>query len=145
MNLLRRPEVCLLLAAVVAGLVWVAVTQWRPSGPDIPSRGTGNVDDLQVTRALWSTDGSHHRLRVEFIANHRSPGAIEVQPPAVRLMDAANADVPVFFSPGSFPPALPPGTPAASWIEFWLTDAQARGPLTFELGGRQVPIQPAGG
>ncbi|MFN0128315.1 MAG: hypothetical protein ACKV19_16705 [Verrucomicrobiales bacterium] len=146
MNPLRRPELWLLLVLVAAGLVWVAVTQSGSRSPESFSRsadGSGMVDDLQVTRTQWTPDGTHRRLRVEFTAENRTTEALDVAPPSVRLLDAAGAEVPLFFVPGAFPPALAPGTRSASWIEFWLTEHQARDSMTLVVEGRRVLIAPA--
>lgn len=148
MNPLRRPELWLLLVLVMAGLTWVAVTQSRSRSPEtsgLSAGGSGMVDDLEITRTQWTPDGTHRRLRVEFTAENRAAEALDVSPPTVRLLDASGAEIPVFFVPGAFPPALAPGTRSASWIEFWLTDPQARSSMTFIVHGRRVSIASATG
>jgi len=148
MTLRCRPEVWVLLALVAAGLVWVAADQ-RPkarsnSGSEAADAGMGaGVQDLRLYRTAMVPDGAHRRLRIEFTARHGAAEPLDVRPPAARLLDASGAELPPFFAPGAFPPALPPGTTAASWMEYWLTPAQAEGPLTFQLAGAQIPVPTA--
>ena len=149
MSLFRRAEVWGLLALVLAGLAWVGVDQWRRR-PDLSgdgsTRAASAVHDLRITRATLAPHGRHRRLRVEFTARHDQSAPLAVAPPTVRLLDPAHREIPVFFAPGDFPPALPPGPAAASWIEFWLTEAQASEPLTFEVGGNRISVpSPASG
>lgn len=148
MILRRRPEIAVLLAVVLAGLVWVAVDQRarHHDQDDLSGQNAGAVArELKITQVRVLPDGSHRRLRLEFTARHEASAPIEVRSPGVRLLDAAGAEVPVFFAPGDFPPALAPGATSASWIEFWLTEPQAAGPLTLEVAGRRtrVPDAPA--
>lgn len=145
MSLLRRPEIAVLLAVVLAGLVWVAVDQRArhhghgdASGQDAGA-GAG-VRELQITRVRVLPDGSHRRMRLDFTARHEASAPVEVRSPHVRLLDSTEAEVPAFFAPGEFPPTLAPGATAASWIEFWLTESQAAGPLTFEVAGRRIRV-----
>jgi hypothetical protein len=145
MRLFRRAEVWGLLALVLAGLAWVSIDQWRQrSGSTSTTSGRPGaiVHDLRITRAALTPHGSHFQLRIEFTARHEQAAPLEVGPPAVRLFDAAGREMPVFFAPGAFPTALPPGAVAASWIEFWLTNAQAASPLTLEVGGCQTSVSP---
>ena len=137
MSVLRRPEVIVLLALVMAGLGWVAWSR-RPQ----PAATPATVSELTIVRAVATRDGAHQRLRVEFSVRHSLPQAVEVRAPTVRLLDRAEATVPEFFRPGEFPPALPPGPPAASWVEFWLSEGQAAGPLTLEVAGARVEVRP---
>jgi hypothetical protein len=143
MRLFRRAEVWGLLALVLAGLAWVSIDQWRrQSGSTGHTSGRPGaiVHDLRITRTALTPHGSHRQLRIEFTARHDQSAPLEVGPPAVRLFGAGGREMPVFFAPGASPPALPPGAVAASWIEFWVADAQAAGPLTLELGGCQTSV-----
>lgn len=143
MTLLRRPEVCVLLAIVLAGLVWVALDQRSRGSGSTPASDTNpatRVLDLRISRAEMVADGSHRRLLIDFSARHEAADSLEVRSPTVRLLDAADSEVPSFFVPGAFPPALPPGPVAASWMEFWLTEAQAAGPLTLDLAGHRIRV-----
>lgn len=139
MSVWRRVEVWGLMALVAAGLIWVASSHWRMGREDA---GDGNsvIRQLQLTRAQVTPHASHCQLRVEFTASNTGPTAFEVRPPGVRLLDASGGDLPLFFAPGAFPPALAPGQTGASWCEFWLTAAQAVGPLTLEVGGRRTKV-----
>jgi len=138
MNFWRRPEIWILAVLIAGGLGWVVHSQ-RAHRRSAEVTGTG-LRDVHVIQATLSREGTHQRLRVEFTARHDAAEPLEVASPAVRLLDATGAEMPPFFAPGAFPPALAPGAPAASWMEFWLTDSQARAPLSLEVAGQRVPV-----
>jgi hypothetical protein len=111
MTLLRRPEVCVLLAIVIAGLIWVVVDQRsrdrETSAASVGGRAAG-VRDFAISRADMAVDGSHRRLRLEFTARHEGSAPLEVRSPVVRLLDAAGHEVPAFLSPAPFLPHCRP-------------------------------------
>jgi hypothetical protein len=138
MNALRRPEVVVLFAAVLVAIGWVVYDSSRRThfGP-----GDQAVRQIEITKVQVTQDGTHRRLRVELVAVNPGSTPLEMRPPAVRLLDASGAQVPEFFQPGVFPPALPPATKAASWLEYWLTENQLAAPLRLEIDGQQVAVK----
>lgn len=143
MNVLRRVEVWGLLVLVAAGLIWVAVDHKRRQGGDgdAGADGPSAIRNLRVTHTRITPHAAHRQLRIEFTATNTGPEPFETRAPGVRLIDAAGNELPHFFAPGAFPPALAPGAAGASWGEFWLTAAQVAGPLTLEVGGRRTEVR----
>jgi hypothetical protein len=136
MNALRRPEVIVLLALVVAGMGWVIFDQSRKWRKDSLSRG----HEIEFTKVESIPDGSARRLRIEVTGVNAGDAPLEFHAPTVRLLDASGSVVPEFFQPGVFPPALPPKVKASTTIEFWIAESQAGGLFELEVDGRRWPV-----
>jgi hypothetical protein len=137
MNALKRPEVIVLLALVLAGLGWVALDLGKKWPAGRPAGG----HEIEITKVESFPEGLHRRLRLEVTGINAGAVPLEFRAPTVRLLDANGATIPEFFQPGVFPPALPPGVKATTAVEFWLPEAQADGALELEIDGRRWPVR----
>ncbi len=140
MRIFQRFEVWLLLIA--GGIaVW-----WSFSGGPNPAE-TGPVAEinadspLQLRRCTLERDFGNARLDLEVRYKNASPRPLSMQPPDVRLINAAGKDVPPFILPVERPPSVEAGTTGDIRLRFWLEKADLAGALTLEIRGQKLEIK----
>lgn len=136
MNVLRRPEVMVLLALVAGGLAWVLWTRPAPEPAEAAPAGAG----VKIEGVTVHPENGHLRVRVAFSAFHAGAEPLPAGAPAVVLRRADGRPVPEFFSPGSFPPELAPGARSATAVEYWLPAEAAGQTLMLEALGERLEI-----
>lgn len=140
MHLFKRFEVWLLLVTGVIAVWWSLQTDSTPvdDGPmaemkaDIP---------LQLRRCTLERDFGNARLDLEIRYKNTSPRPLFMQPPDVRLINAAGKDVPPFILPVEKPANIEAQTTSDIRLRFWLEKADLAGALTLEIRGQKLEVK----
>lgn len=140
MKLLQRFEVWLLLIAGGIAVWWSFQTEGRPD-LDAPVAALNAEAPLQLRRCTLERDFGNARLDLEFRYKNASPRPLSMQPPDVRLINAAGKDVPLFILPTERPPSVEAQTSADLRLRFWLEKADLAGPLTLEIRGQTLEVK----
>ncbi|HEY1048560.1 MAG TPA: hypothetical protein VGE39_02350 [Prosthecobacter sp.] len=140
MRIFQRFEVWLLLIA--AGVaVWFSFKADAPSPEDAPSAVLNPDAPLQLRRATLERDFGNARLDLEVRYKNASPRPLSLQPPDVRLLNAAGKDVPVFILPTERPTSVEASTTSDVRLRFWLEKADLAGPLTLDIRGQKLEVK----
>ncbi len=140
MRIFQRFEVWLLL---IAG--GIAVWWSFSSGPNPAETGPAakiNADSvLQLRRCTLERDYGNARLDLEVRYKNTSPRPLSMQPPDVRLLNAAGKEVPPFLLPVERPPSVEAQTTGDIRLRFWLEKADLAGALTLEIRGEKLEVK----
>ncbi|MGV3663386.1 MAG: hypothetical protein ACO1TE_24660 [Prosthecobacter sp.] len=141
MRIFQRFEVwLLLLAAGVA--VWFSFKADAPSPEeDAPTAALNPDAPLQLRRATLERDFGNARLDLEVRYKNASPRPLSLQPPDVRLINAAGKDVPVFILPTERPTSVEANTTSDVRLRFWLEKPDLAGPLTLDIRGQTLEVK----
>jgi hypothetical protein len=140
MRLFQRFEVWLLL---IAG----GIAVWWSFQSDTPGDEGGPVAEmsadvpLQLRRCTLERDFGNARLDLEVRYKNTSPRPLFMQPPDVRLINAAGKDVPPFILPVERPASVEAQTTSDIRLRFWLEKADLTGPLTLEIRGQKLEVK----
>lgn len=140
MHLFKRFEVWLLLVAGVIAVGWSLQTDSTPvdDGPmaemkaDLP---------LQLRRCTLERDFGNARLDLEIRYKNTSPRPLFMQPPDVRLINAAGKDVPPFILPVEKPANIEAQTTSDLRLRFWLEKADLAGALMLDIRGQKLEVK----
>lgn len=140
MRIFQRFEVwLLLLAAGVA--VWWSFKADAPSAEEVPLAALNADASLQLRRCTLERDFGNARLDLEVRYKNASPRPLSMQPPDVRLINAAGKDVPVFILPTERPPTVEAQTTSDVRLRFWLEKADLAGSLTLDIRGQKLEVK----
>lgn len=140
MHLFKRFEVWLLLLA--GGIaVWWSFPSAPPPEEDVPVAAMQADLPLQLRRCTLERDFGNARLDVEFRYQNASPRPLFMQPPDVRLINAAGKDVPPFILPAERPVSIEAQTTADLRLRFWLEKADLTGALTLDIRGQKLEVK----
>ena len=147
MNLLKRLELWVLLAIIVAGLSYVFL-----SGP-----GDGSEDDgpggnsgtpaaasdapLKFHRAVAERDYGNVRLDLEVRVKNESADKLTLHAPDVRLLTSGGREIPSFFLAFDAIPQVPARTTQDVQLRYWLEAADLKQGLTLEVQGRTLEVK----
>lgn len=140
MRIFQRFEVWLLLIAGGIAVWWSFQSAPNPSetGPEVEM----NADaPLQLRRCTLERDYGNARLDLEVRYKNTSPRPLSMQPPDVRLINAAGKDVPPFILPVERPPSIEAQTTGDIRLRFWLEKSDLTGPLTLEIRGQKLEVK----
>jgi len=140
MRIFQRFEVWLLLIAGGIAVWWSFKTAGRP-GLDAPVAELSADAPLQLRRCTLERDFGNARLDLEVRYKNTSPRPLSMQPPDVRLINAAGKDVPPFILPVERPPTVEAQTTADLRLRFWLEKADLQGALTLEIRGQKLEVK----
>ncbi len=140
MRVFQRLEVWLLL---IAG--GIAVWWSFQSGPNLSESGPVaemKADlPLQLRRCTLERDFGNARLDLEVRYKNHSPRPLSMQPPDVRLINAAGKDVPPFILPIERPPTVEAQATSDIRLRFWLEKADLTGSLTLEIRDQKLEVK----
>ncbi len=140
MRIFQRFEVWLLLIAGGIAVWWSFPTEGRPD-LDAPVAELNADVPLQLRRCTLERDFGNARLDLEVRYKNTSPRPLSMQPPDVRLINAAGKDVPPFILPVERPPTVEAQTTADLRLRFWLEKADLQGALTLEIRGQKLEVK----
>jgi hypothetical protein len=140
MRLFQRFEVWLLLIA--GGIaVWWSFQSAPPGDESVPVAEMSADAPLQLRRCTLERDFGNARLDLEVRYKNTSPRPLFMQPPDVRLINAAGKDVPPFILPVERPASVEAQTTSDIRLRFWLDKADLTGPLTLEIRGQKLEVK----
>jgi len=147
MNYLKRIELWVLLALIVAGLVFVFTS--KPAEDDLdPSRPAANDSGnakaaLVLHRTTLERDYGNVRLDLELRIRNDKSEKLVAQSPAVKLLSGSGREVPTFFLPFDPIPEVPAKGSQDVQLRYWLETADLQGPLTLEVNGQRLEVKSA--
>jgi len=148
MNVLKRPEVWILLILIVVGIAYVLVTSEKKGGGDDLADAPAQQGDvvagrLELENLSLTRDYGNARLDITVAVDNRGRAEIRTVPPAVRLVTGGDEDVQPFFLAGDFPPDIPADARATVTLKYWLEPEHFAGALLLEISGDSIPVKPA--
>lgn len=145
MNILKRFEVWLLLFLSLAAAAWVLFSD---SGPDAGGNPEPLAESappaLKLYRCTLERDYGNARLDVEVRYHNSSPRPLLLQPPDVRLLTSAGAEVPPFVLATEKIPQIPARTAQDVRLRYWLDRQHLAGGLTLDIRGEKAEVKPPG-
>jgi hypothetical protein len=143
MQLFKRIELWVLLAAVIAGLFFVFGS--RHSEIDSSSDGgtsTAAEDaPLKLLRCILTRDYGNAQLDIELKVRNDGPEKLVMASPAVKLIGAKGREVPGFFLPFQPQAEVPAKTSEDVQLRYWLEKADLEGALKLEVKGKTLEIK----
>lgn len=140
MRLFQRFEVWLLL--LVGGIaIWWSFQSNTTPVEDGPVAGMNADSPFQLRRCTLERDFGNARLDLEVRYKNTSPRPLSMQPPDVRLINAAGKDVPPFILPVERPASVEAQTTSDIRLRFWLEKADLTGPLTLDIRGQKLEVK----
>lgn len=140
MHLFKRFEVWLLILAGGIAVWWSFQTNSSPRD-DLPVAEMKADLPLQLRRCTLERDFGNARLDLEIRYKNSSPRPLFMQPPDVRLINAAGKDVPPFILPIERPASIEAQTTSDLRLRFWLEKADLVGPLTLDIRGQKLEVK----
>ncbi|MFO1484412.1 MAG: hypothetical protein U1F71_13720 [Verrucomicrobiaceae bacterium] len=140
MHLFKRFEVWLLILAGGIAVWWSFQTNSSPRD-DLPVAEMKADLPLQLRRCTLERDFGNARLDLEIRYKNNSPRPLFMQPPDVRLINAAGKDVPPFILPIERPASIEAQTTSDLRLRFWLEKADLVGPLTLDIRGQKLEVK----
>ncbi len=147
MPLFKRIEIWVLLAVIVAGLVFVlnrphpiAVEPVRISAPAPPLEV---LAPLKIHRCILERDYGNARLDIELRVQNGTSEKLTLQAPKVRLINSAGREIPSFFLPLEQLPEVPAQSTQDVQLRYWLEAADLNGALKLEVNGNIVEVKGA--
>jgi len=140
MHLFKRFEVWLLLIAGGIAILWSFQSN-TPAGEGGPVAEMSADSPLQLRRCTLERDFGNARLDLEIRYHNVSPRPLHMQPPDVRLINAAGKDVPPFILPVERPASIEARTTSDLRLRFWLEKADLAGPLTLDIRGLKLEVK----
>jgi len=140
MHLFKRFEVWLLLIASGIAVWWSFQSNTAPA-EDGPLTEMKTDAPLQLRRCTLERDFGNARLDLEIRYKNASPRPLYMQPPDVRLINAAGKDVPPFILPVERPASIEAQTTSDLRLRFWLEKADFAGSLTLDIRGQKLEVK----
>lgn len=141
MRIFQRFEVWLLLIAGGIAVWWALQAGSNPAETSPAAEIDASSPALQLRRCTLVRDFGNARLDLEVRYKNASPRPLYLQPPDVRLINAAGKDVPPFILPVERPPSIEAQTTSDVRLRFWLEKADLSGPLTLEIRGQKLEVK----
>jgi len=157
MAFFKRPEVWVLLLLSAAGIAWVL---WSDQAGDeargrnttahengaSPTHAANREDDRFVVHERRVSREEDHlilTLRVGAGKSNTLEEALDLTPPAARLLAADDSRISEFFLPFAPPPLLDPEPGSVVELRYWLPVAQAATALWLEIDGERLAVKQA--
>jgi hypothetical protein len=140
MHLFKRFEVWLLLIAGGIAVWWSLQSGSAPFDEGLLAEMKADVS-LQLRRCTLERDFGNARLDLEIRYKNSRPRPLYLQPPDVRLINAAGKDVPPFILPTEKPASIEAQTTSDLRLRFWLQKADLAGPLTLDIRGQTLEVK----
>jgi hypothetical protein len=146
MAFLKRFEVWVLLAVVIAGLAWVFV-----SGPAdefeeevLPAASSDSAETspaLSLRKLVIKRDYGNARLDVDVKIRNEKSEKLVLTAPAVRLVTGDGREVPSFFLPFDPLPEVAANSTQETQLRYWLEGKDLQGTLTLEIDGLHLLLK----
>lgn len=147
MNFLKRIELWVLLAVIIAGLVWVFSSKHADDDESGTTGATSTADasdlPLKVYRCVIERDYGNARLDVDVRIRNDEAEKLICQSPKVKLLNAKGREVPSFFLPFDQQPEVPAKTAQDVQLRYWVDAADLQGALTLEVNGKTLEVKTA--
>lgn len=140
MHLFKRFEVWLLLIAGGIAILWSFQSN-TPAGEGGPVAEMSADSPLQLRRCTLERDFGNARLDLEIRYKNTSPRPLYLQPPDVRLINAAGKEVPPFILPAEKPASIEAQTTSDIRLRFWLEKTDLTGSLTLDIRGQTLEVK----
>jgi hypothetical protein len=143
---MKRIELWVLLAIIVAGLAWVFLSRGSKEADIFADTATSGADasaPLQLHRCVLKRDYGNARLDIDLHVRNDSSEKLVMQAPAVKLLAGNNREVPSFFLPFDPVPEVPAKSAVDVQLRYWLEASDLNGPLELEVAGKRLPIKGA--
>ncbi len=146
MNFLKRIELWVLLAVILAGLVWVFSSK-HADDDESGASGTSTTADagdaapLKLHRCVVERDYGNARLDLDVRLHNDQPEKLICQSPKVKLLTAKGREVPSFFLPFDALPEVPAKTTQDVQLRYWVDAADLQGALTLEVNGKTLEVK----
>lgn len=141
MRIFQRFEVWLLLIAGGIAVWWALQAGPGPAETGPATEADTTSPALLLRRCTLVRDFGNARLDLEVRYKNAGPRPLYLQPPDVRLTNAAGKDVPPFILPVERPPSIEAQTTSDVRLRFWLEKADLSGPLTLEIRGQKLEVK----
>lgn len=146
MHFLKRIELWVLLAVVVAGLGWVFLSSGGRE-EDVTAGGAVPLEDakapLQLHRCVLKRDYGNARLDIDLRARNDGSEKLLMRSPKVKLLTAKGREIPSYFLPFDPVPEVPADSAQDVQLRYWLEAADLQGALTLEVDGKTLAIKSA--
>jgi hypothetical protein len=147
MKLPGRIELWLLLALIVAGLVFVFASRHRDEDPagagDSAGSSASEEAPLKLHRCVLKRDSGAARLDLELRVRNSAAEKLVLQAPVARLLSATGREIAGFYLPFEPQPEVAAGSTQDVLVRYWLEAADLQGALRFELNGRSIEVKGA--
>lgn len=141
----KRIEIWLLLALMIAGLIWVFTSRSsEESVEDSTPSFTGTVTreaPLKLHRSVLKRDYGNARLDIDIRVFNSSAESLVMNPPKVKLLTAKNTEVASFFLPFEKLPEVPANSTQDVQLRYWLESEELNGSLTLEIDGQKLEVK----
>lgn len=147
MNLLKRLELWVLLAIIVAGLAYVFLSGPGDSGEEDASpdgKGSSSAaqnEPLKLHRSTLERDYGNVRLDLDVRVKNDTAEKLVMQAPAVRLLTSGGREVPSFFLPFAPAPEVPAKSTQDVQLRYWLEAGDLQQGLKLEIQGRTLEVK----
>lgn len=141
MRIFQRFEVWLLLIAGGIAIWWSFEPAQKPTESGPAEAEMSSDAPLGLRRCTLERDFGNARLDLEVRYKNASPRPLSMQPPDVRLLNAAGKEVPPFILPVERPPSIEAQTTGDIRLRFWLEKADLAGALTLEIRGQKLEVK----
>jgi hypothetical protein len=144
MHFLKRIELWVLLAVIVAGLAWVFTS--GPGDEEDLYGGSANqaaADSqapLQLHRCVLTRDYGNARLDIDLRVRNDSAEKLVMTAPKVKLLAAGGREIPEFFLIEPRPEVVPNSTQDVQ-LRYWLEASDLQGPLSLDVNGKILAIK----
>ncbi len=142
MKLPKRIELWLLLAMIVAGLIFVFAS--RQSG-DEPAGATLTLDGAPFKhyRCVIERDRGNARLDIDLRVQNAGAEKLVLQSPMARLLSGSDREIPGFYLPFDSVPGVAANSTQDVQLSYWLEAADFLGALKLEVDGRRIDVKGA--
>lgn len=142
MKLPKRIELWLLLAAIVAGLVFVFDSR---QSDDEPSGGVQTSDDapLKLHRCIIERDHGNARLDIHLRVQNAGAEKLVLQSPRARLLTGAGREISSFYLPFDPLPEVAANSTQDVELRYWLESTDLQGTLKLEVEGGRIDVKGA--
>jgi hypothetical protein len=143
MHYLKRFELWMLLALIVAGLAWVFLPGGNEDSPDDTGGPSVTESDapLRLHRCVLKRDYGNARLDIELRVRHDGAEKLVMQTPKVKLLTGKGREVPSFFLPFDPIPEVAPNSSQDVQLRYWLDAGDLDDALNLEVDGKSLPIK----
>lgn len=140
MKLPKRLELWLLLAAIVAGIVFVFASR---QNEDEPAKGVSSSDaePLKLNRCSIERDRDHARLDIEARVQNTAAEKLVLQAPRARLLTESGREIAGFFLPFDSLPEVAANATQDVQLRYWLAAADLHGALKLEVDGKRIDVK----
>jgi hypothetical protein len=144
MQLIKRIELWILLAIIMAGVAWVFLSgnggEADPLGGD-STANTESASPLQLHRCVLKRDYGNARLDIELRVRNDRAEKLVMQAPKVKLLGEKGREIPSYFLPFDPVPEVAAHSALDVQLRYWLEASDLKESLNLEVDGRRLPIK----